>query len=615
MSTLMKLYASSSRMEERLRKRPSATPQALPADDSFSISAAPGLALLAHDFRSVRVMPQAKLKVGRADDPAEAEADQMAEVVMSMAAPESQAALETDAPVAARTVHRLLDPSDGTDDTTPAPAAETASIWTSSAAIAGMPFGSFAFAPGSPPTATPSPVPSASSLPVSGFPGSPKATPVPAPPVPKTFTGSDKHGNTVSISNHSMKDGQIADEIFLSDDAMEMAIEPLVKSEEIIPYPYLDLVAKITIGVGHLVGNDNLEDFKRLGLVNTYGQEIKDPDYLKEQYQKLLNEVPDQMQRMAKHKELQSKIKALKATINPDEIKALRSDVEALQAQNIHPASHFENKTDVRLPHNQVASVFQADVEVHAKRAGSRLKKSVFTTLPSGAQAALFDIAFNHGSIPEELAHAVHNADWKAAAEETRDSKHLEKMDPKRRKADAKLFESIPASSSASMAPPSHDGTARKKSFASDVAGQDAPDSVHHVIASGGTPLDSEARAFLEPRFGHDFRAVRVHADQAAADLRRRSTPAPTRSGRTWCSARASTRLTQVPAAGCWRMSCPTSSSRAAQPPSRRKPSFKTMREQPAMRRSQAGQSIKRRPSPKQRPPRRKTPTRNHRRH
>jgi 3D (Asp-Asp-Asp) domain-containing protein len=40
---------------------------------------------------------------------------------------------------------------------------------------------------------------------------------------------------------------------------------------------------------------------------------------------------------------------------------------------------------------------------------------------------------------------------------------------------------------------------------------------VHQVIASAGQPLDAGARARLEPRFGHDFSRVRVHADSAAA--------------------------------------------------------------------------------------------------
>ncbi|WP_167088121.1 eCIS core domain-containing protein [Massilia frigida] len=37
------------------------------------------------------------------------------------------------------------------------------------------------------------------------------------------------------------------------------------------------------------------------------------------------------------------------------------------------------------------------------------------------------------------------------------------------------------------------------------------------TAASGGAPLSSALRAYFEPRFGHDFSAVRVHADREAA--------------------------------------------------------------------------------------------------
>ncbi len=44
------------------------------------------------------------------------------------------------------------------------------------------------------------------------------------------------------------------------------------------------------------------------------------------------------------------------------------------------------------------------------------------------------------------------------------------------------------------------------------------PGVVHDVVNSPGRPLDSETRAFFEPRFGDDLSHVRVHADQSAAD-------------------------------------------------------------------------------------------------
>ena len=44
-----------------------------------------------------------------------------------------------------------------------------------------------------------------------------------------------------------------------------------------------------------------------------------------------------------------------------------------------------------------------------------------------------------------------------------------------------------------------------------------APPVVHAVLRSPGQPLEKETRAFMEPRFGHDFSQVRVHADSNAA--------------------------------------------------------------------------------------------------
>jgi hypothetical protein len=42
------------------------------------------------------------------------------------------------------------------------------------------------------------------------------------------------------------------------------------------------------------------------------------------------------------------------------------------------------------------------------------------------------------------------------------------------------------------------------------------PPIVHEVLASPGQPLDPSARAFMEPRFVHDFSRVRVHTDARA---------------------------------------------------------------------------------------------------
>ncbi len=44
---------------------------------------------------------------------------------------------------------------------------------------------------------------------------------------------------------------------------------------------------------------------------------------------------------------------------------------------------------------------------------------------------------------------------------------------------------------------------------------------VHDVLRGPGQPLDAKTRAFMEPRFGHDFSRVRVHADAKAAESAR----------------------------------------------------------------------------------------------
>jgi hypothetical protein len=44
-----------------------------------------------------------------------------------------------------------------------------------------------------------------------------------------------------------------------------------------------------------------------------------------------------------------------------------------------------------------------------------------------------------------------------------------------------------------------------------------APAAVHEVLRSPGQPLDAPTRAFMEPRFGHSFADVRVHADAPSA--------------------------------------------------------------------------------------------------
>ena len=47
------------------------------------------------------------------------------------------------------------------------------------------------------------------------------------------------------------------------------------------------------------------------------------------------------------------------------------------------------------------------------------------------------------------------------------------------------------------------------------------PPIVHEVLRTPGQPLDPATRAFMEPRFGHDFSEVRVHTDAKAAESAR----------------------------------------------------------------------------------------------
>lgn len=48
-----------------------------------------------------------------------------------------------------------------------------------------------------------------------------------------------------------------------------------------------------------------------------------------------------------------------------------------------------------------------------------------------------------------------------------------------------------------------------------------APPTVHTTLESPGRPLDPSTREFMEPRLGHDFGRVRIHADPRAAESAR----------------------------------------------------------------------------------------------
>jgi hypothetical protein len=67
--------------------------------------------------------------------------------------------------------------------------------------------------------------------------------------------------------------------------------------------------------------------------------------------------------------------------------------------------------------------------------------------------------------------------------------------------------------------------TAKKKPvlqrYAAATVEGSVPPVVHSVLASPGRPLDPPTRAFMEPRFGHDFSQVRVHTDAQAAESAR----------------------------------------------------------------------------------------------
>src|SRR2546421_13109613 len=44
---------------------------------------------------------------------------------------------------------------------------------------------------------------------------------------------------------------------------------------------------------------------------------------------------------------------------------------------------------------------------------------------------------------------------------------------------------------------------------------------VDSVLGSSAQPLAIETRAFMEPRFGHDFSRIRIHTDAMAAETAR----------------------------------------------------------------------------------------------
>ncbi|WP_198929179.1 DUF4157 domain-containing protein [Marinobacter sp. X15-166B] len=58
----------------------------------------------------------------------------------------------------------------------------------------------------------------------------------------------------------------------------------------------------------------------------------------------------------------------------------------------------------------------------------------------------------------------------------------------------------------------------QRRSAQSEGSATDVPAIVQEVLASSGRALDSATRAYMEPRFGHDFSQVRIHDDWRAGE-------------------------------------------------------------------------------------------------
>jgi Domain of unknown function (DUF4157) len=66
-----------------------------------------------------------------------------------------------------------------------------------------------------------------------------------------------------------------------------------------------------------------------------------------------------------------------------------------------------------------------------------------------------------------------------------------------------------------------HESVQTKRVRAGDAGQVAAPSIVHEVLAAPDQSLNPATRSFMEPRFGHDFSRVRVHADARAAESAR----------------------------------------------------------------------------------------------
>lgn len=70
----------------------------------------------------------------------------------------------------------------------------------------------------------------------------------------------------------------------------------------------------------------------------------------------------------------------------------------------------------------------------------------------------------------------------------------------------------------AAVLPTIQSETSQRGPFVSQQDVDEVPSIVDEVLSSSGQPLDSETRASMEPRFGHDFSKVQVHTDKRAVE-------------------------------------------------------------------------------------------------
>jgi hypothetical protein len=68
---------------------------------------------------------------------------------------------------------------------------------------------------------------------------------------------------------------------------------------------------------------------------------------------------------------------------------------------------------------------------------------------------------------------------------------------------------------------PGHERLHTKRVESGNWGQTEVPPIIHEVLRSPGQPIDLATRAFMEPRFGHDFSHVRVHTDERAGDSAR----------------------------------------------------------------------------------------------